>query len=65
MTEQSNPQVDDAAGNVAPDEDLLQLLVCPADHAHLNFESETLICTVCGRRYPIEDGVPNMLLEDA
>ena len=44
---------------------LLELLVCPVDKADLRLEGETLVCTVCGRRYPIEDGIPNMLVEDA
>ena len=44
--------------------DLLALLVCPVDHADLRLEGETLVCTECGRIYPIEGGIPNMLLAD-
>ena len=49
----------------AIDPELLALLVCPVDHADLRLEGEHLICTKCGRSYPIEDGIPNMLVDDA
>jgi uncharacterized protein YbaR (Trm112 family) len=42
---------------------LLDLLVCPVDKAPLTLSQSTLVCTVCGRRYPIEDGIPNMLVD--
>jgi uncharacterized protein YbaR (Trm112 family) len=44
--------------------DLLNLLVCPVDKAELQLLGTTLVCTSCGRRYPIEDGIPNMLIEE-
>jgi uncharacterized protein YbaR (Trm112 family) len=44
--------------------DLLDLLVCPVDKAELRLEGTTLVCTTCQRRYPIENGIPNMLVED-
>ena len=40
---------------------LLALLVCPLDKAALRQEGDRLICTQCGRAYPVEDGIPNML----
>ena len=45
---------------------LKKLLVCPADKAEL-VEVEVLKvleCEKCGRRYPVRDGIPVMLLED-
>lgn len=42
---------------------LIQVLVCPKDHADLNQQGSELVCEQCGRRYPIEDGVPNMLID--
>ncbi|MCC6314406.1 MAG: Trm112 family protein [Thermomicrobiales bacterium] len=47
---------------IAPD--LLAILVCPVDKAPLRQEPGTLICTKCGRQYPVEDGIPNMLTSD-
>jgi len=46
-------------------EELLALLVCPLGRAPLRLEGETLVCTKCGLRYAINDGIPNMLYEEA
>lgn len=53
---------DDHQGEVIS-ESLLALLVCPIDKARLDLVDSTLVCTGCGRAYPIEDGIPNMLVE--
>jgi uncharacterized protein len=45
-------------------QDLLDLLVCPVDHGELELEASQLRCTVCGRLYPIENGIPNMLVAE-
>jgi len=52
------------AGSTQLPEVLRDLLVCPVDHHDLRMEDSLLICTHCGRRYPIEDGIPNMLVPD-
>jgi uncharacterized protein YbaR (Trm112 family) len=44
--------------------EVLALLVCPVDKADLELRGNELVCTVCGRRYPIENGIPNMLVEE-
>lgn len=50
---------------------LLELLCCPADHegqpchGPLEERPETLHCTRCGLDYPIEDGIPVMLVDHA
>ncbi len=44
--------------------DLLAILVCPVDKQEVRLEGTHLVCTICGRRYPIEDGIPNMLVDD-
>lgn len=53
---------DDGQPQVRPE--LLEILVCPLDHAKLELKGETLVCTQCGREYPIEGGIPNMLVEE-
>lgn len=46
------------------DSDLLKLLVCPIDHAELELKDSTLVCSQCGRVYPITDGIPNMVVDE-
>jgi len=49
------------------DPELAAILVCPVDKADL-IEDEAdsrLVCTVCGRRYPVRDGIPVMLVDEA
>ena|ERR1041385_4193931 len=45
--------------------DLLKVLVCPMAHAELKLEDGWLVCTRCGPRFKIEDGIPIMLIEEA
>jgi uncharacterized protein YbaR (Trm112 family) len=46
------------------DPDLLSVLACPdTDHAPLSLTEEGLVCTGCGRTYPVVDGIPVLLLE--
>lgn len=47
--------------------ELLDILVCPVDKADLALrEKESrLVCKACGRRYPIRDGIPIMLVDEA
>lgn len=49
------------------DETLAEILVCPVDKADLEEDTDAsrLRCTECGRRYPVEDGIPIMLVERA
>ena len=57
---------------VALDATLLEILACPSpDHAPLRIGSPTdpdadvLTCTSCGRMYPVRDGIPVLLLDEA
>jgi uncharacterized protein len=49
------------------DETLLSLLACPAcdDRPPLRQEGNWLVCDACTRRYPIRDGLPEILVESA
>lgn len=49
------------------DPTLAEVLVCPVDKADLTEDEEAsrLECTQCGRRYPVEDGIPIMLVDKA
>lgn len=45
-------------------QELLDILVCPACKASLDYLTNKLVCTACGRRYPVCDDIPIMLIEE-
>lgn len=47
------------------DETLLSILVCPADRGPLLFVDDILYNPRLRRAYPIEDGIPVLLVEEA
>jgi uncharacterized protein YbaR (Trm112 family) len=47
------------------DKELLEILACPLDKQPVDLDGDRLICRSCGRRYPIRDGIPVMLVEEA
>jgi hypothetical protein len=48
------------------DPKLAEILVCPVDHGELdeNEVKSTLDCQTCGREYPVENGIPVMLVTE-
>jgi uncharacterized protein len=54
------------------DPQLLEILACPSDdHAPLRVgtpddpDADALTCTSCGRQFPVNDGIPVLLLDEA
>ena len=54
------------------DPQLLEILACPAPHhAPLRIgtaddpDADVLSCTACGRIFPVNDGIPVLLLDEA
>jgi uncharacterized protein len=49
------------------DPKLLELLVCPATKMRLSYDAEKqeLVSKAAGLAYPIRDGIPIMLIEEA
>ena len=47
------------------DPTLLEILACPSCKTEVKLEVDRLVCVQCGRRYPIRDGIPVMLVEEA
>ena len=47
------------------DKELLDILACPACKSDVKLENEKIVCTKCGRRYPIKDDIPVMLIDEA
>lgn len=49
------------------DATLLEILVCPACRARVRVDdaASELVCTGCGLIYPVRDGIPVMLVDEA
>jgi uncharacterized protein len=50
------------------DAELLEILACPdTHHAPLTYDpkAQNLTCTECARIFPIRDGIPVLLLDEA
>ena len=47
------------------DPELLEILRCPLTHSRLRQEGDFLIAEVGGLAYPVRDGIPVMLIEEA
>jgi len=45
--------------------ELLDILACPLCKTEIRLEHDRIVCTKCGRRYPIKDDIPIMLIEEA
>lgn len=46
-------------------DELLNILACPACKTEVELKENKICCTQCGRKYPIRDGIPVMLIEEA
>jgi uncharacterized protein YbaR (Trm112 family) len=47
------------------DPDLISMLCCPLTHSSLHQEGDFLVAEAGGLRYPVRDGIPVMLIEEA
>jgi len=47
------------------DKELLEILACPVCKTDVKIQNTKIVCTKCGRRYPIKDGIPVMLIDEA
>lgn len=47
------------------EEKLLDILACPVCKEKVSCGDDALICDRCLRRYPIREGIPVMLIEEA
>ncbi|MEM2878091.1 MAG: Trm112 family protein [Candidatus Hadarchaeales archaeon] len=43
---------------------LLRIIACPVCRAGLKIKNKELQCKKCGRRYPIKDGIPQLLPDE-
>ena len=49
------------------DTELLEILVCPNDRGDIDYheDEQVIVCRTCGYRYPVRDGIPVMLIDEA
>ena len=49
------------------DKELLAIMACPKCKKEVKLQDEKIVCTNpdCGLRYPVRDGIPIMLIEEA
>jgi uncharacterized protein YbaR (Trm112 family) len=47
------------------DKELLKILACPACKKPVEQSGQEVVCKSCGLRYPIKDGIPVMLVDEA
>jgi uncharacterized protein YbaR (Trm112 family) len=52
---------------VTLDAQLLEILVCPNDRGDVDYheDEQVIVCRTCGYRYPVRDGIPVMLIDEA
>ena len=47
------------------DKELLEILACPACKGDVRLEESKIVCVKCKRKYPIKNGIPIMLIDEA
>lgn len=45
--------------------ELLETLACPKCKGPLVEEGDAVVCAVCGLRFPVRDGIPVLIVEEA
>ena len=45
--------------------ELLDILACPLWKTEVKLEDDKIVCINCGRRYPVKDDIPVMLIDEA
>jgi uncharacterized protein len=50
---------------VPTNEDMMNILVCPACRSDVKDQIDKIVCLSCGRSYPVTGGIPVMLMDAA
>jgi hypothetical protein len=45
--------------------ELMDILACPSCKSDVSLQADKIVCSKCGRRYPIKEDIPIMLVEEA
>ena len=66
MNESSNQENSDkgSASTLGVSESFLKILVCPIDQGRLSVTDRGLRCDSCQRVFPVENGIPNLVVEE-
>lgn len=61
------PRYTEYPENMMIDTKLLEILACPACKGDVEYDAknEKIICVDCGRKYPVKEGIPVMLVEES
>jgi uncharacterized protein YbaR (Trm112 family) len=54
-----------SANNLKAMNEWADALVCPACQGALHLDEARVLCAVCGRSYPVVDGIPVLIVERA
>jgi len=65
--ERFHPDPQPQESHVAIDQRLMDILVCPDCHGKVEHKERRnlMVCISCGLRFPVRDGIPVMLVEEA
>ena len=47
------------------DKELLDILACPSCKGDIELKKGKIVCKTCGKKYPVKNGIPVMLLDEA
>ena len=47
------------------DKELLDILACPSCKGDVELKENKIVCKKCKKKYPIKDGIPVMLIDEA
>ncbi len=47
------------------DKELIDILACPACKSDVELKDDRIICKGCKRKYPIKNGIPIMIIDEA
>jgi len=47
------------------DKELIDILACPSCKSDVELKENKIVCKKCGKKYPVREGIPVMLVDEA